>query len=576
MRLRWVLLLSDRYAELYQLGKGNLLLQQQFEQTEAGIKTFASWLAQNSIKTPVAILLDLREEAYQVEQVPHVSFYDRKPLLQHRLQRLFKTENYRYAQIQGKTQRIIDPKETLRKDDCVLFTAINQTDQLKPWIKQLLSYNVPIRGIHSLPLLVNHLLPHLGEYSLVLTPSNTLQGDLHLGVRQFFFKHGRLLFSRLLALPNDTPLPTYLDTLQDKIKQTIQYLRGARLLMHQEKVQIYILGSNDFLSKIRPEIASKAIKDYQYLSFSELSISQELKGSNIQNFYFRHLVTLYLGTHRVPNHYASLGEQQYFNYWLWQRSLYIASSLCFILALGFASEHYYQAFLLKQKIQKIQTQTSEQHKRYLAAQSQQKQLLGLSMEVIHIKNSVDSFIALQSQYTPMQPYLLWLSHYLNNFPRLYIEEIDWKIIQIKTPDQPKTALSNFEKRAEKKRRNDNKADNSYYHVQLSLHGHLQPYDGNSTAALRTVNRFIEQLKQDQKVIKIDRKELPLSVDPSQSLDGVVAEQNQSHDKANFQLDILFQTIQTTADNQFKPNHKVLASLASELKRSVSNLSPRKG
>ena len=51
MRLRWVLLLSDRHAELYQLDKGNLRLQQQFEQTESGISAFATFLSQNPIKS---------------------------------------------------------------------------------------------------------------------------------------------------------------------------------------------------------------------------------------------------------------------------------------------------------------------------------------------------------------------------------------------------------------------------------------------------------------------------------------------------------------------------------------------
>ncbi len=543
MGQHWVLMLSDRYAECYHIERGRLLLQQQFAQQPAELEKFSQWLRQTPIKTPLKILVDLREETYQIEQIPHVSIYDRKGLLKHKLQRLFKTEPYSYAEIQGNSNKIIDQNSSeLRHSDCALFTALTQQELVKPWIDCLLQQDIAIKSISSLPLLSANVLPSLADYSLVLTPSNTLQGNFHQGVRQLFFKSGRLLFSRLLVLSDEIPLSEYLSHLQAQIEQTLQYLRGARLLTYQDKIQIYLLASTSFLEKIRPDIAPKGTENYHYLSFSDLDISKGLKSSNIQQFYFRHLMVLYVANYRSKNHYASGDERQYFSHWLWRRGLYALASLCFLFALGFAFERYYQSFFLEQDILRLQKQAVEQHNRYLDAQSQQKQLLGLSMEVIHIKNTVDSFNEIERQFSLIDNDLIWLSHYLKDAPALYVDEIRWQIKPIQKHISVKTGLSDFQKRFQEKRKNQNKAPLAQYHAYLNFKGFLKPYDGNSTAALRLINRFINRLRADERIYQINTIELPLSVDPSQSLDGVVAENNQVSEKARFQVEIIFQAI----------------------------------
>ena len=91
---------------------------------------------------PLYCLLDSIYEEYRVVVLPHVFGKDRKNLIQRKTRRLFENKSYTYAVMQG--------RETFgRRDDKLLFTALNNTEVLESWINTLKINGIPLAGIYS-------------------------------------------------------------------------------------------------------------------------------------------------------------------------------------------------------------------------------------------------------------------------------------------------------------------------------------------------------------------------------------------------------------------------------------------
>ena len=146
-------------------------------------------LSERAAPPPIHVLVDVLEEDFQHETVPHVRGHGRRGILATRSARLFHGTPYSAVRREGR-------ERDGRRDDRVLFSAILRPDRLEPWLDALRGKKVA--GVHSLPIASARLLPLLdadaGRVLLV-----TESGER--GLRQTCFEDGRLSTSRLAPLP---------------------------------------------------------------------------------------------------------------------------------------------------------------------------------------------------------------------------------------------------------------------------------------------------------------------------------------------------------------------------------------
>jgi len=550
---RWLLLLTDRYAEVYRVHKQHLYLLKQFDQDDEGIKAFSAWLPSSPLKphsVPLRILVDLREEEYQISNIPHVSAFDRRHLFQHRLRRLYNQATYTYACVQGKLDPVVDDQTGIsRKDDCALFTALNHQGMPRQWVKPLLAQEISIQGIHSVPLLAAKVLKgvDLPEYSLFVTPTNTaVYNASQLSIRQFFFKKGRLIFSRLLPLPDNISTAQFI---HDELQKTTQYLQGIRMLAENQHITVIFSAQLAFLEHLHKQskpLTEDKNKSYQWLPLQQLPISKKIKNfQNKQqdNLYFNHLVLFYSATHRLDNHYAQQGEKRDYHYYLLRRFLHISSTLIFLAAGGVAAYYYYQAYLIDQDVSQVKQEEANMQVSFRAAQERQKQLLGISVDVIHIKNAVDSIARTQKKQIAPDEALTILSHVLNDYPQIHLKRLAWKIDVIRPKMQQNSGnISSFQRKVLAGRKNNEPKDK--YRIKLNLKGQLNQYDGNRTRALKTVKHFVKALGTHARIDQVNINQLPLNVDPNKSFSGSVITNNQAQkEETKFEIEVLLKPLE---------------------------------
>ena len=191
---RRVLLLSGNGATLYRFSSGQADEPLTFGADDIGVGGFAEYLRLTA-PDPVYVMVDIVEEDFRLDTVPHVFGRDRSAVLKNKQTRLFRDSRYAQSVFQGR-------ESDGRKDDRVLFSSIIRPELLEPWLAQLARLKVPVAGIYSLPLVSGQLVKHIP-----LNAENALLVTLQArgGLRQTFFDGGHLKVSRLAAMPRLEP-----------------------------------------------------------------------------------------------------------------------------------------------------------------------------------------------------------------------------------------------------------------------------------------------------------------------------------------------------------------------------------
>ena len=226
---RVLLIAADRALLFLGSGRG-LRHAYEFAAGDSGWAAFANYL-EGAPPTPLYVLVDVVEEEYRQDTIPHVRGKDRASVLTRKYARLFRGTPYCLALDQGREREG-------RRDDRVLLTALTKPDTLTPWITELVNHRVPLAGIYSLPVLSHGLLKQVRA-----TASNVLFISVQQasGLRQTFYRDGQLKISRLAQMPRlgSVPYATYVLAELAKLRR---YLNSLALVSRESPLAIYILS----------------------------------------------------------------------------------------------------------------------------------------------------------------------------------------------------------------------------------------------------------------------------------------------------------------------------------------------
>ncbi len=281
-----------------------LISTRDFQPDEDGFEDFEYLLA-NSVTMPARLLVDMIEEDFRRETIPHVNLWDRKALIDRQIDRHYRDETYVHASVYGRSK-------IGRRDDLLLLSALTNTGLLAPWLERLEKHNVRLAGIWSLPLLTDRLLkPVLADAEHALIVSRQVRSSL----RNSYFHHGKLLLSRQAKFDKDMwdndDFKGVIANLERGTGEIYNFLLNQRIMEGADELKVYCILNDDSL-----EEAQALTHDKSNIHYSFVSLQGLFKHFGVQNSaalgadaLFSFLCTR---TNSIYDHYATEDQKSTF------------------------------------------------------------------------------------------------------------------------------------------------------------------------------------------------------------------------------------------------------------------------
>ena len=241
----------------------NLISSREFLPNSQGLEDF-DYLLRNSLKMPGRLLVDMIEEDFRRETIPHVNFMDRRGLISRLVDKHYREETYVHARVLGRSK-------IGRKDDRVLLSALTNTSLLAPWLDRLQSNNTRLAGIWSIPLLTDKLLkPIVNNDKHALIVSRQVRSAL----RNSYFQDGKLLLSRQAKFDKDMwdkdDFEGVISNLERGTIEIYNFLQNQRIMEGDDHLNVYCVLQQDQLTEARTLAHSTDRIHYAFLSLEQL------------------------------------------------------------------------------------------------------------------------------------------------------------------------------------------------------------------------------------------------------------------------------------------------------------------
>jgi len=506
-----------------------------FHTSPDSLEAFNTYLAwQSDIVS--CLLMDLIEEEYRNETIPHVSGRDRQALLKRKMKHLFRATPYCTAQLQGR-------EKFGRRDSRVLYSALTNPDAVEFWFSSMVKNKVPITGIYSLPLVSHRLIK-----MLKINNANTLlisQQRRNL-LRQTFFSGHDLKASRLSS-KTAVNVEEWLQFLLDEVQKTQRYLNHQQLLPHGGVLDICILSQGDQLEYLKAGCVSTELTRYHFIDANDALHRLHLKGdiaANQSEYLFLNLV---YGRESNVN-YARPVDRRYF-YMHQARSVLMAASVSLVLgSIVWSASNMLGADDLKKRSVVAVQQTKQLQKRYEQAL---KKMPGVPVSPQAMHSAVEISKELRRRKIGPRAMLVALSKGLAVNPQIQLDEILWRSAD--RPDAKDTSQDGMETAQSQPDNMDDMVDDSpaisddmgsmtdgilgstkpLYHI-ATIKGRLEPSGADYHATFKLVDDFIKTLRQDRAFVAVEALAMPVNVDSNAVLDGE-SKQGSGITKALFEI-----------------------------------------
>ena len=492
-----------------------------FEAVEAGHQSFRRYLDETA-DIPFCVLVDLFDEEYRRDTIPHVSRRDREALLKRKAGRFFKDTSCYFYQVAGR-------EIGGRRNDRVLLSALTNPPVIRQWLAIMEEARVPLAGICSLPIFTEQLLKPIACRSDGRRLVVSLQSIS--GLRQTFFDNGEFQFSRLVQLPGGEPAACS-PFIRDEVEKIQRYLNSQRPFKPDEPLHIHFLLAGKLLRGLKSAYAQQEFVSYHFCDLNELlegrSYCQETSTPFSDLYFMQRLLKL-----RPGNCYANTNERRYFFLRRLRNSITVAGIVLLLGSAGWSGPNFLGGVAYKR-----QSGTAKEEAQVIATKYEvaRKRLPETPIEPSDLKTAVwiaDSLTQYKSSPVNM---LRLLSRSMERFPSVQLSKLAWAVA-----DEPDSILNNAPVRADIRVAMDVPAASPVYHVAL-LEGRIEPFNGNFREAMSTVEQFAEDLRVQQTVHGVSIVSLPLNVSPGADLQGNT--QSLQH-RAEFTLRIVLESRRET-------------------------------
>ncbi|MEO5331123.1 MAG: GspE/PulE family protein [Magnetococcus sp. YQC-5] len=236
-----LLIINDQSVSLLSWQQNRFGERAGFANSPQGVQECARHLEHHPMTGAVYILADIQEEALYREELPRILGFNRRNMIQRRLERLFRTTPYCLAESQGRS-----PSGFER----VLFSGLTEPNRIQPWVKMLLQHNLISAGLWSVPLLSRGLLqratPIRAHHALLISFNAE-------GQRQTSFLDGRTILSRMIPGPPPTSQAAAMAVIQE-LEKTRMYLGSLRLVPKETPVHAFIIAPDALTETLSRQI----------------------------------------------------------------------------------------------------------------------------------------------------------------------------------------------------------------------------------------------------------------------------------------------------------------------------------
>ena len=476
-----------------------------FEADGDGLACFGRYLRETP-NAPFYFLVDVVEEEYRQETLPHVFGSDRQAMFERKQSRLFRGTPYCHAIPQGR-------QGEGRRDDIVLFTALTNPDLLAPWLGLMNEHKTPLAGVYSLPMMTAALLGRYGVksgYNLVVTLHSAS------GLRQSFFDGLNLKISRLAKMPRLGTVP-FGDYLVGELEKVRRYLNSLRLLPTDATLDVYFLSHGQTITELQESIQDGDQARYHLIDLEDASKRIGMK-EGLSTPYADALFAHLLLKSKTSNHYATAAETRYFRLNRVRTAMHAASLMLLLGSAIWGGINFIEGMALKEDAASAASKASFYQARYEAAR---KGLPPTPVSPENLKTAVDIAETIRSYKTNPWPMFLTVSQALNGYAMLHVDGIDWKasvnpdapVGKDKPAPQPAAARKPAEQPPGKYR---------FYQIAL-VSGHVEPFDGNYRDALQSIDRLAAALRKEKNVAKVEVVSMPLDTSSEATLHGSASE-----------------------------------------------------
>lgn len=265
-----------------------------FSNDANGREQFSAFLKQH--RHPAYLLVDVIEEDFRLETIPHLTGSARKELLNRKFEQFYRGTPFHQASL-------LQRQEEGRRDDDMMFSALTNPARISPWLDALLANHIPLVGIYSLPNIITPLLKDIASDHVLL-----LSWEKDAGLRQTYFNNKRLHFSRLIPISGNS---TFSESVSTETPRTQQYLKSLSLPPPGEVLDVHIICHADDKQALQAHLSGSSDLHYTYLDVQELGSRFKAK-NNYTDSDATPLLLHLLASKPPSTHYAN-SDHTHFN-----------------------------------------------------------------------------------------------------------------------------------------------------------------------------------------------------------------------------------------------------------------------
>lgn len=470
---RTLLFLSADHFQAYSWNGGTLSEAHYFTNDSDGREQFSEYLQLH--RDPVYLLVDVIEEDFRHESVPHLTGRNRRDLVERKFEQYYRNTLFRQASV-------LHRQPDGRRDDEMLFSALTNPQRISPWLDTLLSNAAPLIGIHSLPNISTPLLKDIESDHVLL-----LSWEKHAGLRQTYFNNKRLHFSRLTPVNNGNN--SFSESVATETPRTQQYLKSLSLPPPGEVLDVCIICHADDRQALEANLHSSPDLHYSFLDIQ--SLGEKIKAKKVYTDSDATPLFLQLLASKPPvSQYANSIHTHYYMLWQLRLILFGFAATIALVGLLWSSISFWQGQDYASETTPLLAQASQLTRQAADIQSR---FPVTTIPAADMKTAVTMMRKFDNYFPPAEEILLNLSEVLDKFNRIHAGKIAWKT-------SPADA-----------------APSSYPAHIITFEGELTDFGSDYRSALAYLDKFQQALTQGGYTVSTEK--LPLDISPKGSISG---------------------------------------------------------
>jgi hypothetical protein len=405
-----ILLLDGPLLTAHHWHAGHVRAEGEFTPEPVGLEALAAYLKEHR-GSIFYLLADTAEEGFQLEDLPYVQGGDRNALLQRRLGQYYYNTPLSAAMSLGRAA-------TGRRDEKILFAALTRAETFTPWLDTLRAAEANLAGVYSVPLVlagcVGQLLGAAGPVLLVSLSRG--------GVRQSFFDGSKLHFSRLSPLATKGLEEVARSSANDSAK-IYQYLLAQRQIPRGAALRTVVMAHTAQMPILEEFCRSSGEIQFEFLDLAAAARKLGLKDvpvDSVADDLFIHG----LATRTPAQQFAPAADTRIHKLWRIRFALTSAAWLILAACLLYAGKTALNVYELRESIETTKAVADDDRKRYDALLDSLPKA-GISPD--NLRALIGRFEALNKRTPPMDTLLQHLSLALNDYPRIELSSLSWKI-----------------------------------------------------------------------------------------------------------------------------------------------------